>query len=175
MRSSIKAIKQRQLAKNIVASGLNLTEAYVKTYPNSSREAANAHVNRVITPELMRDVVEIANSKGFTVDACVETLSKQLQAKKPVVVNGKIELCDDNGAIIEASKTGLKLHRVLSDGDTHIDARQIHVSISEEKLDALVSAIKEFKLLREGSTSSSISAPTQNVIDVTPDAPPSNA
>ena len=148
----LKNKKHELFAKKVVENNYNLTRAHQETFPNSSYYSSNSNVHRLKVNKSISDRVdEIANAKGLTLEAEIDSLIEIHSATKPIVIDKEIIDYPDYSVRLQATQTGLKIHGVLSaDGSANVDNRSLtinNISLDTDDIKRLAAVVDALKAL----------------------------
>jgi phage terminase small subunit len=104
-------LKQERFIAEYIKDG-NATRAVRQAYPNIKTENARwqmAH-RLVRNSKVLERMAEISEENGLGIEELISSIKEGLEAKKPLLVNGKIILVDDNKTQMEAIKLLYRLH-----------------------------------------------------------------
>lgn len=116
-----------QTARELVRNGFNKTQAYIQTHPNASQNVAekNAHAFMENYGVEAR-AIEIAEShENLSLNGAVTGLVDDLNAKKYIVVNGKVQAVPDNSVIASTRQFLIKT--------VHGVGREVRVDVQDNR------------------------------------------
>ncbi len=107
--------KQELFCREFIRGKCNATEAVRKSYPNIKTDNARAVTgHRLLRKTNIRErIMEILEDSEFSIKNLSLHLKQCLEAKKPLLLNGKLEFVEDNMAQLEAIELAFKLYGVF--------------------------------------------------------------
>ncbi len=98
--------KHELMAHNLSKHNFNGTKAYKQTYPdNKARPDTSASRLLNSKPDITERAKEILSSYGrLRLGTLLKSFTEDLEAKKPILVNGEVEMVRDNFTILNAKK-----------------------------------------------------------------------
>jgi hypothetical protein len=143
-------IKHEVFANMLVKNKGNRRQSYIDAYGEQTKP--HAHVNGSVLLNSHSTIQErvqylLARNGKLSLENTLETLAKQMEATKPVVIKDEVELYPDNTAINNAVQTNLKLHGALKEKE---NTPNIQVSIlsnpkeANELIDRILLLNKQF-------------------------------
>ena len=109
-------LKQKRFIREYLESGGNGTAAVRKAYPNAKTDNTRAVMGHRLLrlPKVKERISMILDGGGISVWTLCQPLIKLLDAKKPLIVNGKIvDYYDDGMTQVKTAELLYKLHGVL--------------------------------------------------------------
>jgi len=105
--------KQTAFVKEYITT-LNATEAAMRAY-----DAKNRNVARVIGTEnlakLSEPIAKVLEQQGLTNEYIAKKIKEKMEAKKPVIANGKMWPTEDHQIQLKATELAAKLKGLLKD------------------------------------------------------------
>jgi len=105
--------KQTAFVKEYITT-LNATEAAMRAY-----DAKNRNVARVIGTEnlakLSEPIAKVLEQQGLTNEYIAKKIKEKMEAKKPVIANGKMWQTEDHQIQLKATELAAKLKGLLKD------------------------------------------------------------
>ena len=106
--------KQESFCREYVRCKGNATEAVRRAYNIKTDNARAVTGYRLLRKANIRGrLSELLDAGDISFGALCQSLKKGLEAKKPLLVNGKIVLVDDNMAILETVELVYRLYGLL--------------------------------------------------------------
>ena len=121
---------QDELFCKAVAEKKDLAEAYKEINPDVSNNTAYACAREKInnSNDLKNRISELLDKQHLSLIHANKKLKKLLEAKKPIVLDGKIISYDDNTTQLNALEKLYRLHGLLQPGNSlNIDARSVNL------------------------------------------------
>lgn len=138
----LKNIKHEIYANMLIKTKGNQSQAYQDTYGQKTKKHSRISASQLLTKPNVHQRVEylLRTHNQLNIDNTLEVLATQMTATKPVIADKQVEMYPDNGAILSAVTTNLKLHGLLKqDNSVHIDNRQQSVIAgSPEEVNAVI-------------------------------------
>jgi len=108
------SLKQENFCREFIKCRGNATEAVRQAYPGV--KTANARwqmAHKLVRNGKVRGRISEILGDADILGALCQSIKKGLEAKKPLLVNGKIVLVDDSMAILETVKLVYKIYGLL--------------------------------------------------------------
>ena len=107
--------KRELFCREFIRCKGNGTQAIRRAYPGIRTENARWQMaHRLVSNSKVKERIrEILEDSEFSIKNLSKYLKQCLEAKKPLLLNGKLQLVDDNITQIEAVKLGFKLYGVF--------------------------------------------------------------
>lgn len=176
-RLQLKAHRVYQTAIKLIESGGNQTEAYLAAHPAASRASACSSASKFISKNNIVEIAQqIAQEQELTsLDYCVRSLSKQVEAQKYQVLGNEIREVPDHGSQLAAKKFLLQhVYGVNASKQNDLENKsELRVCLSQSKQQAFLNAVAELKTLLAATNLTTTLQPTpvQEVTDVSVDKP----
>ena len=147
----LKNIKHEHFAREYVTNNGNGTQAYLQAYPSAQYNSANTNSSQLLTKHGIKErVTELLEAKtGSKLTVLLEDLVSLKEAQRPIVVDKIIQFTKDNSVSLEATKTLLKLHGLLSAQQSTVDARSVTFNVSPNDIKGLGSILDRLEKIEE--------------------------
>ena len=125
--------KQTAFVKEYITT-LNATEAAMRAY-----DAKNRNVARVIGTEnlakLSEPIARVLEQQGLTNDYIAKKIKEKMEAKKPIIANGKMWQTEDHTTQLKATELAAKLKGLLKDSVeiTGKNGNELVIKIKEDR------------------------------------------
>lgn len=135
----LKNIKHEHFSRQYVNKKGNQKKAYMEVYPASSEISAESNSSRLISKDKVRDRIYelLEQNTGSQLSILVSDLINLKSAQKSIIVDKVIEYVNDNPTQLEAVKTLMKLHGLLTPQQSTVDARSVTFNISAGDIKSL--------------------------------------
>ena len=143
---------QHEIISQALAEGCTKVDAFAKAYPNAGKNTVYSESSSITKkhPEIIQRAIDIVRlSSKSNVPALVKHLENKLTCKRPYGKNNL--MADDNANQLEATKTLLKLHGELKDGDTFNDNRSVQFNMDSSLVNSMNSIIERLNGMRTGA------------------------
>ena len=144
------SIPQRKFMKKLVETNGNATVAAMSAYPNMKYESAAVEGSRLLrNPKIQAGIQNALDGKGLSEGKLAEKLKKLTESQKPVVVNNKVQMFDDNPTQLSSVRTALQLRGHLKTGAVVINNQNqqvgpfIKTKEDLERMEAVVRRLDE--------------------------------
>lgn len=155
----LKSIKQEQFVRAYIKNKFNGTKAYQELHPNSQNASSRANACELVAkPEIQERTKEILRENNLDIENVLPSLREDISSTKPLILtkNSTVVYVPDNATRLEAKKVLLKVAGVLNDKQTSTDARQINITLSNDKMQDVLSKLQAL-------SSTMLSADTQPI------------
>lgn len=105
--------KQKAFIKEYIST-LNATEAAYKVYDAKSRDVAR-RIGSENLSKLVRPIQEVLEQQGLTNEYIAKKIKDKMEAKKPIIANGKMWQAEDHQTQLKATELAAKLKGLLKD------------------------------------------------------------
>lgn len=166
-------IKTDRAARLLIKNNFNATKTACQLKPNNKYTSNNSNSKAIINNDIIKRAAEIlAQHPTLNKKTICESLTEDLQATRPIVVDKSVEFVRDNANILETKKVLLKLQDELLTSDAsqvYNDQRSINLSLNDTNLVSIANALKDIKSQlesdRERRGKAFDKAKTRNFID----------
>ena len=125
--------KQKAFIKEYITS-LNATDAAHKVYNVKNRNVANA-IGAQNLAKLSEPIAQVLEERGLTNDYIAKKIKEKMEAKKPIIANGKMWQTEDHTTQLKATELAAKLKGLLKDSVeiTGKNGNELVIKIKEDR------------------------------------------
>ncbi len=105
--------KQKAFIKEYITT-LNATEAAMRVYDAKDRKSAR-NIGSENLAKLGEPIARVLEQQGLTNDYIAKKIKEKMEAKKPVIANGKMWQTEDHQIQLKATELAAKLKGLLKD------------------------------------------------------------
>lgn len=146
----LKNKKHEKFLKTLIKTGSQY-KSYQTVYKGANEQTAKDRSCRIFKDENVRNrLAEMLEAQGLGVPDLNEKLKDLTTANKCIIFKNNLVDVPDNSVRLESVKTAYKLHNLLSEKQADIDARQIHLTITNEdasRLDGIADKLSKVSSL----------------------------
>ena len=150
--SKLKKIKHEHFAREYIEKQGNAKQAYLEVYPNSAEISAASNSSRLIKRDNVRERIQelLENKSGSKIAVLVSDLIDLKRANKTVFIERIEKEIADNPTRLESIKVLLKLHGLLSSGNSELlqDNRSITFNLNVSDINRLQDIVKSLQQMR---------------------------
>lgn len=125
--------KQKAFIKEYITS-LNATDAAHKVYNAKSRDVAR-RIGSENLSKLVKPIQQVLEERGLTNDYIAKKIKEKMEAKKPIIANGKMWQTEDHTTQLKATELAAKLKGLLKDSVeiTGKNGNELVIKIKEDR------------------------------------------
>jgi len=125
--------KQKAFIKEYIST-LNATEAAIRVYDAKDRKSAR-NIGSENLAKLGEPIARVLEQQGLTDEYIVKKIRDKMEAKRPIIANGKMWQAEDHQTQLKATELAAKLKGLLKDNVeiSGKDGNEIVIKIKEDR------------------------------------------